>query len=496
MSIDLSSFYTSDAKKSLYINKRQYEYTDNKVRDLLRNDKHDDYFNKINTRPVYQRHIRWKPNAMNSFIDSVFKRRYVQPILMYQLHPEDLSASNYTNCSKKYEYEVMDGQHRLYTLSAFQSAKLQVLPHISKPFIVHWVHEVLDENGCKVQICIFYEKTDDVVNWCKVTGKTPQFLTEEGKKNFDNTIIKVATITSRLTINERREEFMSLQNGVPVRNSDYLKNMTECKFVASFEYNDAEVLMETFFSHCSKKASNFWTQWICRCYTLFSRFKKEGDPSVKPVSEYFLHNTDTAIKNLIKSNNTLLNPPETVLDEFYDVFKGFIEFLQNLKETIIFNPTQIFALFYYLCDEKRNTQIILTHMENFAKAGQEKNKKKMWENTEDNETRRKYFNECLCELNEMVQPAMSIDDTPITTELREEVWKKCINGKCAICEEEEITKDNFEAGHIVARKLCGQTNIDNFLPMCLKCNRTMGIKNALEYKKDKYPFSRLYLHLY
>jgi hypothetical protein len=491
MSINLASFYNSNAKKDIYINKRQYEHKDKEVRDLLS----ADYFNKINTRPVYQRRIRWKFNAMNSFVGSVFNCRYIQPILMYKLHPEDLTANNYKKLNGRYNYEVMDGQHRLYTLAAFCSAKKQRLPHISKEFVVHWVHEVVDDNGYKNKNYIFYEETEDVKNWCRETGITPQFLSEEGKEFFVSTNIKVTTITSRLTINERRQEFMSLQNGVPVRNSDLLKNMTDCKFVESFEYNDAEILMEKFFSNCSRKASNYWTQWICRCFLLFKRFKHFD--TVAPVSDIFLF-TDTYIQKIIKTNHTLLNPSETEITEFYDIFNEFIEFLQSLSEDVIFNPTQIFALFYHLCHENRNIEILSSHMNIFSKAGQRKDFKNMWEGKErcNNEMRIKYLNECIEELNGMELPAIPIDDRPISAKLKEDVWKKCINGMCAICEDNVITECCFEAGHIKARSFGGQTEIDNLLPMCMECNRYMGTRNALEYKKDKFPLSRLYLHLY
>jgi len=483
MSINLALLFTStDAKKALNIKERQYEHKDKEVRDLLSKE----YFTTINTRPVYQRDPRWELDNMNSFIDSVFKQRYIQPILMYKLHPEDLT-SEYNGCDE-YEYEVMDGQHRLYTLNAFRSATLHVLPHISKkPFIVHWVIEVLDDNGYKNKNYVFYKETEDVINWCRETGITPQFLPKEGKKFFDNTNIKLTTITSKLTMHERSEEFMSLQNGVPVRNSDYYKNMTCCTLIDYLQRNNTETLMkQIFFSHCSKQALNFWTQWVCRCFLLFKRFK-EGDTTVAPVSETFLFR-DTEINKNIESNHTNFNPSEEVLGDFYNVFKGFIEFLKNLSEDIEFNPTQIFAIFYHLCDETRNIGILSSHMAKFSKAGKGKN---LWVSKKgcNNEMRRTYFNECVEELKGMIELAIPIDKRPITGKIKNEVWKKCVDGKCVICKETKIKKKTFEVGHIVARSLGGKMEIDNLLPMCFDCNRSMGTRNALEYKKDTYPFT-------
>ena len=75
---------------------------------------------------------------------------------------------------------------------------------------------------------------------------------------------------------------------------------------------------------------------------------------------------------------------------------------------------------------------------------------------------------------------------PTQQTLKKLVWAKCVDELCAICED-PITKKEFEAGHIIARTLGGQIDIDNLIPICFDCNRTMGTRNAWEYKKDMYP---------
>ena len=460
---------------------REYTYCDKQVRDLLS----ADYFATINLRPGYQRHIRWKPDAMNKFIDSVMKKRYIMPVLTYMLHPQDLTGK-YTS-DTIFEIEVMDGQHRLYTLNAFRSAKLQKLPHVSKPFIVHWVYEETDENGFKTTSYIFYEQTDDVENWCRETHKVPQYLTREGKRIFDNTIIKLTTIVSPLSMNERREEFLSLQNGLPVRGSDLLKNEMGCKLIAAFDHYGYETMMDdVFFPHCTKKAPKYWVHWAARCFLLFARFNEEEECHI-PASEIFLKG-DSHLQKLIKSNHSTLQPSEEEFDAFHDVFLEFIGFLQGLDEALTFNPTQIFTIFYHLCDDKRNIDILRSHMPLFAKAGQRKEVKTLWESTSELEPRRRYFNECLAQLEDMVEPACPMDYKPISKSLRKKVWAKCVDEKCEICSG-TIAFDDFEAGHIVARAMGGQTELDNLIPICFDCNRAMGVRNAYEFKRDVYPYA-------
>ena len=42
---------------------------------------------------------------------------------------------------------------------------------------------------------------------------------------------------------------------------------------------------------------------------------------------------------------------------------------------------------------------------------------------------------------------------------------------------------NFECGHIVSVKEGGETNIENLLPICSSCNKSMGTENLMVFKK-------------
>lgn len=460
------------APQNRFTAQREYENCDKQVRDLLS----PDYFQTIMLRPEYQRHIRWKPEAMNKFIESVMMNRCIMPILMYRLHSSDL-IGKYTPDSI-YENEVLDGQHRLYTLNAFKSAKIQKLPCVAKEFIVHCKLEHKDANGTPLPTSyIFYEQTEDVENWCKVQGISPEYLSNEEKKTFNNKVISIKTIVNKLTMNERRIEFLSLQNGIPVRGSDLLKNEMGCRLIVQLNIHDYEdLMMNSIFPRCSKKGEKFWTNWVARFYLL------SKDVSFTP-SETFLI-SDSKLAKHIKENHSSLNPSEREFDEFHTKFLDFIEFLSGLDETVIFNPTQLFALFYHLCSPCDH-DVVRSYMRNFCKDGQLKKYKGLWEKDEC-EDRRKYFKNCIDEMIEMRVLALPYDDRPIKSSLRKQVWEKCVDGKCDICGT-GIEETQFEAGHITARSKGGQTELYNLIPMCFDCNRSMGTRNAYKYKEDRYP---------
>jgi 5-methylcytosine-specific restriction endonuclease McrA len=445
----------------------------------------DSYFDKINSRPVYQRHIKWTPAAMNDFVGTVMNNGLVPGLIMYQLAADEKIGKN-----EKKSFEMVDGQHRLFTLRAFMESSVRYLSHIKKPFLVYWNYETVLEDGTSQFTPVFYKETEDVKEWGRENNRTPQYLTDEERDYFDHFGVNLTLIRSKLSLNQRREIFMSLQKGIPVRNSDFLKNKTDCKLVAFMSENCYEEMMtDTFFKHCHKKASNYWVHWICRCFLLYKRFqtKCHSDKlNASPVSEIFLME-DKLIKKLIELNSPEFNPnDDELIHDFDDVFRDFIDFLKRFDEETRLNPTQIFALFYVLCDESKDTGIMLSHIPYLSREGYKKDKRTMWESKDEREPRRKYFNYCLTQMTGIDERAPPIDDRQISKLLRSLVWNKCVDNQCEICED-EITEKEFEVGHIVARALGGQATIENLIPICFACNRGMGTRNAYEYKKDMYP---------
>ena len=89
----------------------------------------------------------------------------------------------------------------------------------------------------------------------------------------------------------------------------------------------------------------------------------------------------------------------------------------------------------------------------------------------------------------------------IPIKLRNMIWTKyvgnTITGICFCCRKNTITsfsgeKNTFEAGHIKSEHNGGEININNLLPICKKCNRSMNVKHWDFYvNKNKFPL-RIY----
>jgi hypothetical protein len=446
----------------------------------------DEYYNTINRRPIYQRPMRWRPDAYNDLIGTIMNNGVVPGLYMYRLHPEDKVDQE----QGKYNYEVVDGQHRLYGIKSFVESTYQSLPHIKKPFVVHWDHEKADENGNKKVVRVFYKKTPDVEEYYRMTYKegSPEYLTKDEKDDFDDFTIGITMFRSKMSMDDRRGEFMTLQKGVPVRNSDYLKNQTKCKLMIAFAEHDHEQMMSVLLEHCTKKASNFWIQWDTRLFLLWAR-AKNAHSTIQP-STIFVK-TDPFIKVMINSNAPDLDnfTPEQFV-EYHLMFETFIELLKSGGFKL--NPTQLFALFYHLCSGRRALDIIKTNMPTsvFAEEGKEKYNKKMWE-SDKKELRQQYFDVCLLDLVDMdiaVKAPIVVNPRKNTSKFRPEVFdKRREEGTCAICEETEITLENCILGHIVAHEKGGTETLDNLLPMCKPCNDGMRMRHALKYKKVMYP---------
>jgi hypothetical protein len=260
--------------------------------------------------------------------------------------------------------------------------------------------------------------------------------------------------------------------------------MTKSKIIALYDLENYEEMMDTFYAHCSKKADSFRTNWVVRCFLLFEKHRL-GELNEQKLYQVFLTD-DAEIGKMVKNNLPILNPSDEVLNDFDDVFKDFISFLQRMDDEQVLNPTQIFALFHHLCEEGRDLAILKSHMPLFSKEGQKRPVKSLWKSAGTTTPRREYFNKCVSQLEAMVETAQPIDEKPITKKLKAEVWKKCLDKMCECCQK-EITKTSFEAGHIIARAKGGPTEIDNLVAICGDCNKRMATRNLYEFKQDVYP---------
>jgi hypothetical protein len=450
-------------------------------------------YEKMNKQPEYQRGISWSESMMCDFILSVLLGRTILPILLYQYQPgEDTSGNGYTS-------EVIDGQHRLFALNAFINASWTYLSKEDeltdgKKVLVHL--PPIEEDG--IYKYIFYKKTEDTEEWGRDNKHTVEYLSDGDKQLFDNTNIITITIISPLTMNERIEDFLSLQKGRPVRNSDLLKNEYECGITVHFKTHDYKTKMSKLINHCTTKPKKFYINWGVRCFWLFLRATKNNTLALElndessissfdkkyPNPEDIFVITDPAIGKMITKHDPILNVSEDDFNAFNTKFDQILQILNHF-EGAMFNRTQLFAVFYHLCDDKYNHEYLRGYMTEFSKSGKEPELKKLWESSK-KEPRIRYYNQCLAELRDMLDPAV-YETRQITPKIKKQVWDKCKDGKCVICKQNGITEKVFHVGHIKARARRGSIEIDNLLPMCSSCNHRMGTRNAYEFQKDEYP---------
>ena len=83
-------------------------------------------------------------------------------------------------------------------------------------------------------------------------------------------------------------------------------------------------------------------------------------------------------------------------------------------------------------------------------------------------------------------PKKSTPKTKIPANVRKIVWNTYIGhekgtGKCLCCGFEDISKTNFECGHVKAEATGGPTTIENLRPICGHCNKSIGKKNMEDF---------------
>jgi 5-methylcytosine-specific restriction endonuclease McrA len=69
---------------------------------------------------------------------------------------------------------------------------------------------------------------------------------------------------------------------------------------------------------------------------------------------------------------------------------------------------------------------------------------------------------------------------------REKVWKDYYGDQFTVdcsCKQVKIDPFNFEVGHITAKSKGGSDLLDNLIPICTSCNRSMGTQNLVVFYK-------------
>jgi len=437
---------------------------------------------KINTRPVYQRDIRWSEDYMADLINTVMRKGYVPPIILYKLQPTDDKAS------PSHTKECVDGQHRIFSIYHYFFGKKVVLPG-RKPFLITWQHTD-EETGRTTHV--FYARSDETDTWISEhSSLTFAYMTQEEQTDFGDYPVSITEFNDPMTLQQRREIFCGLQKGTPVRGSDLYKNYTEVpvvRFIVEEMAWESE-LKEKMFARLTLKAKNFWLHWFARMYIILRATYDET------CLEDAYMKSDADITKMFKDNSKILRSTPGEEDAFQTIVYRFFGFLDTLPSTVIFTPTHFYALYTYLITADIDREDILHgHMSSWSKEGVTKEHKKMWENRSyDRDERVDYFNTCIDKLDKYTVPARepTVRKT-IPKKIRSTVWKAAFGenmlGTCCCCKE-EISYDAWECSHVISHASGGADTPENMRPQCQSCNRSQGTENLFDFK------NRCYSHL-
>ena len=439
---------------------------------------------RIDLQPPYQRGIRWTPQQMNNLIRTIMENGIVPSLILYKLHAHD-KVGRPTMTS-----EVVDGQHRLFTVFSFISGEYIELPRKRK-FLVYCPYKNKEGND----VPVFYKETDATIDWfANNTEFEPRYFTEEEMVYFNEFCFDIREIDSPLTIEQRRQIFMSLQNGVQVKNSDWLKNKTDCRLINFMSENGYEQKMKDIdtgvISFSYRKPDNYWIQWVCRFYSLFLIVKKFKSNQFT-LDEFDHYSTsvfvlgDTDYKHKCNPHHKPFNDHDSIV-EFNEVFDAFHKFLNSdVCRNIEFNPTQLFVLFQYIAMNMESIHLIHSaHIRVFYNEGNEQSYKRMWEKKTPNSTRAVYYKDCLSRLSTIIETIESnLFDAKISRKLKRDVWIHYFkDAESAVCPcGTVITEDENHCGHIIARAKGGRTDVENLRPVCASCNLRMKTRNLNEY---------------
>lgn len=428
---------------------------------------------EVELRPVYQRDINWNAEEMGELIRSVMCACFIPSILLYTLHEGDERAK------ESYEVEVVDGQHRFFTLYHYFHSKPVELPD-KKPFLISLTYK----NEDKSIVHIFYKETADTVAWASESGKKVVYMTEAEKKVFNTFDLNVRTIRSPLTLDQRRNLFITLQKGKPVRGSDLYKNKTEVPLVRFIsETKRWEEPMKNAMLRCKLKAKKYWLAWAIRLFLI------QGASNPEDRVKAFM-TSDGRINEMIKKGCVELNTTPESEAAFDAAASRFFAFSNGLSPGTKITPTQFFVCFTHLLDSDEGREDIITsHMREWSTHGMSESQRKMWENRGFSlEERQDWFERSLDELESITTPAPKAGPRKnIPKDIRDAVWEREFgalgDGECAACQR-VITADNWECAHITAHARGGKTVLDNLTPTCRACNRSMGTKNLHEYAAE------------
>jgi hypothetical protein len=436
----------------------------------------------INTSPKYQRgRYRHDEEFASNLLHSIIISSVIMPILLYKLQPSDILCN-------KWKWEAIDGVHRLTTIKQYMAGKYiqcekgrQIMPYI--------FHEDSKTH-------IFYQKTEETEEWAnhrENKHKRISYMTPEEMDRFNRYELQLSIITTPLTLDQRRQEFLKIQHNLPVKNNDLYKNYTQIPIVKIIMDNNIDEMFYEICKHLDKDITQYVTQWIIRFWLISKgHLSPSGCMDIK----------DSQIKStmLEVSNCTALLCSTEKHELFIRQFERFHHFFGQVPEFVKFSPVAIYAIFNHLCNsDSDKDEILMSHIVNLY-TGETKDERKMWEPKNTGEQLANYFNKFSDKLNSLktIAPVeyLKCPRKMIPKKVRDEVWKKHFDtediGKCFCCNKDIFQKGSeptktWNCGHVISDHDGGETTIENMRPVCFTCNQQMKTENMMVFKSKFYP---------
>ena len=173
--------------------------------------------NRINLQPNYQREFTWTFEKMCMLIDSLMKGYVIPSFILYKISPDEKKENKNVN----YDYECIDGQHRLKVLQKFMNSESITIGPYEK--YIYWENIKKDKLGNKTKEKVFYKLIPEIKAKYK---KDAREMTVEEKNFFEDTQLQFIFITSKLVDKQKCDIFNRLQNGEKVSSITKVKNIS------------------------------------------------------------------------------------------------------------------------------------------------------------------------------------------------------------------------------------------------------------------------------
>lgn len=324
--------------------------------------------------PPYQREFCWSQKQCNDFIETVMFCGIVPPCIIYKYQEVDHSSV---------AYECVDGHHRLSVIEAFLLG-IPIVPQGKKPMMVSLPYKT--EDGI---IHLFYESNDNTIQWQKENGKAVGYFTVAEQDQFKEFQIDIKMINALQTEDQRRELFVSLSKGTPLRGCDVKKNYHSIPLIAVIKGMGWEKSMiQLIRNHCHKKAERYWIHWLFRMFLLSkSPLASEAAKSDSTMGGYMQHDVP--------------HPELEYSEEQIELFKATVQrllafCLKPRRKRLLISPTMMFALFVQLLDPERVRSLEISINEWRLEV---KERRRFWMGRTDVEERAAYFNELHAKLS-------------------------------------------------------------------------------------------------